>query len=111
MGGCDLAAERYGAVTPGSDGCDMAEIAAPVQGTTKDAIVGEELRQHRRTVRTAVTAASLLFVLTIAAVIGALIALDQRDKAETEDGQERLTHGPTQLWSRTPRTSASGQLT
>ena len=61
----------------------LAEIAAPVQGTTKDAIVGEELRQHRRTVRTAVTAASLLFVLTIAAVIGALIALDQRDKAET----------------------------
>ena len=60
----------------------LAEIAAPVQGTTKDAVVGEELRQRRRTVRTAFGAAALLLVLTIAAVIGALVALDQRDQAE-----------------------------
>ena len=65
----------------------LAELAAPVQGTTKDAIVGEELRQHRRTVRTAVSAAALLLVLTIAAVIGALIALDQRDNAESHRQQ------------------------
>ena len=44
----------------------LAEIAAPVQGTTKDAVVGEELRQRRRTVRTAIGAAALLLVLTIA---------------------------------------------
>ncbi len=65
----------------------LAEIAAPVHGTTKDAIVGEELRQHRRTVRTAVGAAAMLLLLTIAAVIGALIALDQRDKAENRRQQ------------------------
>ena len=83
----------------------LAEIAAPVQGTTKDAIVGEELRQHRRTVRTSVTAASLLFVLTIAAVIGALIALDQRDKAESRREQalsQSLAGQATELRRRRP---------
>jgi hypothetical protein len=49
----------------------LAEIAAPVRGTTKDALVGEELRQHRRTVRTAVGAAGLLLVLTVVSVVGA----------------------------------------
>ena len=68
----------------------LAEIAAPVQGTTKDTIVGDELRQHRRTVRTAVGAAAMLLVLTIAAVIGAFVALDQRDKAESRR-QEALS--------------------
>ena len=70
----------------------LAEIAAPVQGTTKDAVVGEELRQRRRTVRTAIGAAALLLVLTIAAVIGALVALDQRDQAESRR-QESLSQG------------------
>ena len=65
----------------------LAEVAAPVRGTTKDALVGEELRQHRRTVRTAVGAAGLLFVLTVASVIGAFVALDQRDKAESRRQQ------------------------
>ena len=65
----------------------LAEIAAPVRGITKDALVGEELRQHRRTVRTAVTAASLLLVLAIAAVLGALLTLDQRDEAESRRQQ------------------------
>ena len=60
----------------------LAEIAAPVQGTTKDAIVGEELRQHRRTLRTAIAAATGLAVLAVAAVIAAVIALDQRNQAE-----------------------------
>ncbi len=70
----------------------LAEIAAPVQGTTKDAVVGEELRQRRRTVRTAIGAAALLLALTIAAVIGALVALDQRDQAESRR-QESLSQG------------------
>ena len=60
----------------------LAELAAPVQHTTKDAIVGEELKQHRRTVRTVTAAATLLFLLAVAAIIGAVVALDQRDQAE-----------------------------
>ncbi len=83
----------------------LAEIAAPVQGITKDALVGEELRQHRRTVRTAVSAASLLFVLAIAAVLGALLALDQRDKAESRRQQalsQSLAGQATDVGTRRP---------
>ena len=83
----------------------LAEIAAPVRGTTKDALVGEELRQHRRTVRTTVSAAVLLLVLTIASVIGAFVALDQRDKAEgrrQEALSQSLAGQATEVGSRRP---------
>lgn len=60
----------------------VAEVAAPLHGRTKDEIEGEDVRQHRRTVRIAWSAAAALAVLTVAAVTGAGIAVYNANQAE-----------------------------
>src|SRR5207344_3637252 len=60
----------------------VAEVAAPLHGVTKDAIEGEDIRQHRRTVRIAWTAAASLAVLAVAAVVGAGVAVHNAHQAE-----------------------------
>ncbi|HUG08619.1 MAG TPA: WD40 repeat domain-containing protein, partial [Acidimicrobiia bacterium] len=50
----------------------------------KDDLESEEVRQHRRTRRTAWGAGIALAVLAVAAVTGAVIAVDQRDQAESQ---------------------------
>ncbi|HKP90065.1 MAG TPA: hypothetical protein VJT75_08840 [Thermoleophilaceae bacterium] len=59
----------------------VAELAAPLHGRPKDEIAGEEVRQHRRTVRIARAAAAALTTLTLAAIVLGLVALRQRDEA------------------------------
>jgi WD40 repeat protein len=59
-----------------------AEIAAPLHGVTKDEIEGEDVRQHRRTVRVAWSAAASLAVLTVAAVVASFFAVDNANRAE-----------------------------
>lgn len=60
----------------------VAEVAAPLHGRTKDDLEGEDVRQHRRTMRIASSAAAALTVLTVAAVVGAGIAVRNSNRAE-----------------------------
>jgi WD40 repeat protein len=59
----------------------VADLGAPLHGVPKDTLAGEEVRQHRRTLRIARSAAAILLALTAAAVLLAVFALDQRDQA------------------------------
>ncbi|MEZ5372157.1 MAG: TIR domain-containing protein [Microthrixaceae bacterium] len=59
-----------------------AELAAPMHGRTKDEIEGEDVRQHRRTIRTAWGAAAALAVLSVVAIVGAVLAVRNANSAE-----------------------------
>ncbi len=59
-----------------------AEIVAAVQGRGKEEIVGEDLRQHRRTLRIATAAAAVLAVLLIASIAAGWYATIQQRTAE-----------------------------
>ena len=63
---------------------DVADIAAALHGRPKDELVGEEVRQHRRTVRMALAAGGVLAVLAAAATVAAVFAVDQRNDARAE---------------------------
>lgn len=79
----------------------VAELAAPLYGKPKDEIAGEEVRQHRRTIRIARAGVALLAVLTATAVAGGIVALAQRGRAidqkqvasSRELAAESLLHG------------------
>ncbi len=60
----------------------VAEVAAPLHGRTKDDLEGEDVRQHRRTLRIARAAVLALTLLTIAAITGAGIAVYNANRAE-----------------------------
>ncbi|MEX2624743.1 MAG: TIR domain-containing protein [Acidimicrobiia bacterium] len=62
----------------------VADIASSLRGIPKDDLESEEVRQHRRTRRTAWGAGIALAVLAVAAITGAVIAFDQRDQAESQ---------------------------
>ncbi|HZB70689.1 MAG TPA: TIR domain-containing protein [Acidimicrobiales bacterium] len=62
----------------------VAELAAPLRGVAKDELAGEEVRQHRRTVRTAWAAASTMAVLLVLALVAGTLALVQRDEARDQ---------------------------
>lgn len=59
----------------------IADLAATLHGVSKDEIVGDDVRQHRRTLRVAWSAAAMLVLLTVASVTAGWIALSQRDRA------------------------------
>ena len=65
----------------------VADLAAPLHDRPKADLVGEDLRQHRRMVRLILGAVAVLVVLTVAAIVAALVAIDQRDEA-TRQGEE-----------------------
>lgn len=60
----------------------VAEIAAPLHGRTKDEIEGEDIRQHRRTVRIAWSAATTLALLTVISVVAGGFAVHNANRAE-----------------------------
>ena len=62
----------------------VADIAATLHDRPKDELVGDDVRQHRRTRRVAGSAIASLTILLIAAVIGGLVAVDQRRTALSE---------------------------
>jgi WD40 repeat protein len=62
----------------------IADLASPLHGIPKDELIGEEVRQHRRTVRVAVSAAMGLASLATLAVLAALLAVNQRNTARRE---------------------------
>jgi WD40 repeat protein len=59
----------------------IADIASTLSGQPKDELIGEDVRQHRRTRRIAWSAAVALGVLALAASIASVIAVRQRDEA------------------------------
>jgi hypothetical protein len=60
----------------------VAELAAPLHGRTKDELEGQDVRQHRRTIRIAWSATAALAVLTVSAVVGAGVAVTNAHRAE-----------------------------
>jgi WD40 repeat protein len=59
----------------------VADLAAPLYGRPKDDMIGEDVVQHRRTIRVAWSAAIALGVLLLAALFAGSQALLQRDEA------------------------------
>ena len=59
----------------------VADVASAMRGVPKDELESEEVRQHRRTVRTAWAAAVSLIVLVVFATVAAVFAVGQRGEA------------------------------
>jgi hypothetical protein len=70
----------------------IAELAAPIHGMAKDDLTGEDVRQHRRTIRTAWLAGTALLLLTAAAVVTSITAIDRADAANHAKGQLDATN-------------------
>ncbi len=68
----------------------VADIACAIRQVPKDELESEEVRQHRRTVRTAWAAGIALLLLTVATAGAGLAALDQLDEA---NDQRQLAEG------------------
>ncbi len=66
----------------------VADIASAIRGVPKDELESEEVRQHRRTVRTAWAASIVVLLLAVLAGAAALFALDQRNDAQAATGAE-----------------------
>jgi WD40 repeat protein len=62
----------------------LADLAAPLHGRSKDEMLGEEVRQHKRTLTVAWGAAAVLAALTVAASVLAVLAVQQRNRARTQ---------------------------
>ena len=61
----------------------VAAVAAAIRGVPKDTLVGENLREHRRTMRLARSAVVVLAVLTALAVTASVIATRSAKAADT----------------------------
>ena len=59
----------------------VADVAAAVREVPKDVLVGEHIRQHRRTMRLARTGVTTLAFLLVVSVLAAVVAVRQRDQA------------------------------
>jgi WD40 repeat protein len=62
----------------------VADLSAPLHGRAKDELFGEDVRQHRRTVRLARSAIASLATLVILASTAAFIAVDRGNQARKE---------------------------
>lgn len=62
----------------------VADLAAPLHGLAKDDLMGEDVRQHRRTVRLARSAVALLAALALVAGGSAVVAVGQRNDAQAK---------------------------
>jgi WD40 repeat protein len=60
----------------------VAELAAPIRGVTKDALEGADLREHRRTRRMVVGVGVLLVMLTVASIIGGVSSSRAASRAD-----------------------------
>ena len=63
---------------------NVADLAAAIHEVPKDLLIGEHIRQHRRTMRLARGAVAGLVVLTVAALIAAVVAVVQRNEATAQ---------------------------
>jgi len=62
----------------------VGDLAAPLHGKPKDELIGEDISQHRRTVRLARAAVALLVLMLATALVGGVVALVQRAAANRE---------------------------
>ncbi len=62
----------------------VADIASAIRGVPKDELASEEVRQHRRTVRTAWAAGGLVTLLAIAAIGFGISSVRNADEAERQ---------------------------
>jgi WD40 repeat protein len=65
----------------------VGELAAPLHGVPKDELIGEDISQHRRTLRLARGAVALLVLLLALAIVGGIVALMQRSEAISQRDQ------------------------
>ncbi len=63
----------------------IADIASPIRGMPKDELESEEVRQHRRTVRTAWAGGLAVLLLAVLAGATAIYAIGQRDSAQQNE--------------------------
>jgi WD40 repeat protein len=63
----------------------VADLAAPLQGLPKDELIGEGIRQHRRTLRLARGAVAALLALAVAASASAVVAVRRADEARRQE--------------------------
>ncbi len=67
----------------------VGDVAAPMHGVPKDELIGEDITQHRRTLRLARGAVMLLALLLTLAVVGGIVALLQRNEAIARSNTRR----------------------
>ena len=63
----------------------IAGLGAPIHGVSLDELEGEDVRQHRRTMRIAWGAAALLLVVTIAAIVSSAFAVRYASTARASE--------------------------
>jgi hypothetical protein len=68
----------------------VADIAAPIRGIPKDELESEEVRQHRRTVRTVWAAGIALLLFAVLASGAAVYAIGQQNRAEAAAQEAEL---------------------
>lgn len=68
----------------------IASVTSTLQGQPLDELVGEDVRQHRRTRRVAAAAIVGLATLAVAATVFGVIASQQRNEARRQEQQARL---------------------
>ena len=79
----DLAAYRDGADPRDARFIELgADFAAAIHGTPKEDLLSQEVRQQRRALQLAVSAAAIMLLLAVGAVAAGLIARYQADRAE-----------------------------
>ena len=91
----------------------VGELAAPLHGVPKDELIGEDISQHRRTLRLARGAVAVLVLLLALAVVGGIVALVQRNEAIAQKQRaqsEALTASAGQAtWLGPPAEHAAGR--
>jgi len=60
----------------------IADVASTLLGKDKDVLLGEDVRQHRRTKRITWTAVLVLFLLTVASIVAATFAVRNQREAD-----------------------------
>jgi WD40 repeat protein len=68
----------------------VADVAAAIRGVPKDELESEEVRQHRRTTRTAWAAAVALLLLGVGATAAAVVAVGQSSEAQAQRDEAEL---------------------
>jgi hypothetical protein len=68
----------------------VADLAAPLHGRSKDELVGEDVRQHRRTVRLARSVIASLTALALVVGVLALVARSNAEEANRQRDQARV---------------------
>ena len=89
----------------------VAEFASPLRGKPKDVLIGDDVRQHRRTVRVRNAAIVALATLLVASVVAAIRALQaSREAVRERDVARSRLHAIQAAQLRTADTALSRQL-